>query len=51
MVPMLVLFYFNSFIPLLGQGLVAGLWILLATGWFHPAGVGLLANRRIVLGT
>lgn len=31
----------------------AGFWILLTTEdrWFHPAGVGLLANHWVVLGT
>ena len=38
------------FIPLLGQGLVAGLWILRAMGVVLSGRVGLLANRRVVLG-
>ena len=46
-----VVFFF--LISSLRQGLVAGLWILLATRvtWFNLPGVGLLANNRVVLGT
>ena len=48
-----VVFFFFFLISSLRQGLVAGLWILLATRvtWFHLPGVGLLANNRVVLGT
>ena len=49
--PIFVLPYFILFIPLLRWGLVAGLWILLTMGRLHPAGVGLLANHTVVLGT
>ena len=52
--PMFVLSYFNLFIPSLGWGLIAELWILLATwgkGGPYSAGVELLANCRVVLGT
>ena len=43
-----VMSYFILFISSLEQGLVTGLWMLLAMGSFHPAGVGLLANCRVV---
>ena len=43
--------YFILFIPSLGQGLMAGLWILLAMGVVPSCRVALLANGRILLGT
>ena len=40
---------FCLFCLLVGQGLVAGLWILLATGVVPSYRGGLLANCRVVL--
>ena len=48
---MLVLSYFVLFFPCIGAG--ARGWVVDTAGhggWFHPAGVGLLAKCRVVLG-
>jgi len=46
-----VLSHFILFVSSLGQGHMAGLWILLAMAVAPSAEVGLLANRQVVLGT
>ena len=47
-----VLFYFAYVVIGAGaRGCVVDSLLAAAQGWFHPAGVGLLANLRVILGT